>query len=156
MGAKKKEDKQTLACDFDGVIHQYTSPWIAPYIIDDPPIPGAIDWLWDMNQKFKVVIFTSRGRTWRGRRAIRKWLRKWASHHRWFSYDVYMGTHFKHFFGLDEIEITDRKPAAIMYVDDRAFRFSGSFPLPEQVHRFRPWKVTDDVKKRLDSSHPIL
>ena len=149
MGAKKKDEKYTIAVDFDGVIHQHTSPWIAPHIIQDSPIPGSLVWLWDMNQKFKVVIFTTRGRTWRGRRAVKKYLKLWSSPKQWASYEVFMGTHYKKFVGLEEIEVTDRKPAALIYIDDRAFRFSGTFPSSEQIHRAHPWKVTDEAKKHL-------
>ena len=159
MGAKNKEDRHTVAVDFDGVIHQYTSPWVAPHIIDDPPMPEAIDWLWDMNQKFRVVIFTTRGKTWRGRRAIKKWLRKWATYNtnnRWFSFDVCMGTHTKRFFGLEEVEVTDRKPAALMYIDDRAFRFMGAFPSLDQIQATKPRKINDVAKKRLDSPRSTL
>lgn len=67
--------KYTIAVDFDGVIHSYVSPWKAEHIIPDAPVEGAIDWLVRMLKHFDVVIFTTRGRTWRGRRAVRAWLR---------------------------------------------------------------------------------
>lgn len=151
MGTKRKNERYTIAVDFDGVIHQHISPWIAPHIIVDSPIPGALEWLWEMSQKFKVVIFTTRGRTWRGRRAVKKYLRMWVADNRWFTYEVDMVTHSKPFYGLEEIEVTDRKPAALIYIDDRAFRFKGIFPSSDEIHRAHPWKVTDEAKKRLTS-----
>jgi hypothetical protein len=52
--------------------------------------------------------------------------------------------------GLEEIEVTDRKPAALMYVDDRSFRFEGIYPTSEQVHRAHPWKMVPPAQKTLD------
>jgi hypothetical protein len=43
--------------------------------------------------------------------------------------------------GLGEIKVTAKKPPALIYLDDRAVRFTGpgSFPSPEDIHRARPW-----------------
>ena len=30
-------ERQTIACDFDGVLHAYTSPWTGPRDVNDPP-----------------------------------------------------------------------------------------------------------------------
>lgn len=35
--------KQTVAFDFDGVIHSYVTPWVASEIIPDPPVRGIKD-----------------------------------------------------------------------------------------------------------------
>lgn len=146
MGAKTKADKYTLACDFDGVIHQHITPWKAAHIIEDPPIPDSIGWLWKMNQKFKVVIFTTRGRTWRGRRAVKQFLRKYSHPSQWYS-----GWGDSMSVGLEEIEVTDRKPAALAYLDDRSMRFEGVFPTADQIHRAHPWKIASPTQKTLDS-----
>ena len=37
--------KFTVAVDFDGVIHSYTTLWFTASVIPDPPVPGAIEWL---------------------------------------------------------------------------------------------------------------
>lgn len=96
-------------------------------------MPGAIGWLYEMIQKFEVVIFTTRGRTARGRRAIRKWLRKHCGDLLW--YESPDGLR-----GLEEIEITATKPTALIYIDDRAYRFEGTFPTAQEIHNARPWK----------------
>ena len=31
----------SIAVDFDGVIHSYTSKWVAADVIPDPPVSGA-------------------------------------------------------------------------------------------------------------------
>jgi hypothetical protein len=56
--------KPILCCDFDGVIHSYTSPWIDEATIPDPPVPGALRWLWKATEWFDVQIYSSRSRTW--------------------------------------------------------------------------------------------
>lgn len=32
-----------------------------------------------------------------------------------------------------------KKLAALVYIDDRAFRFEGILPTGEEIHRMRPW-----------------
>ena len=43
---KKKWHRPILCVDFDGVIHSYTSGWEGIDMIPDPPVEGAIKWLW--------------------------------------------------------------------------------------------------------------
>jgi hypothetical protein len=117
-GAKRR---YTIAVDFDGVLHRYDTPWVAADVIPDPPVECAIDWLRSMLPRFKVVIFTTRGATARGRGAVLDWLQK---------------------HGLDdvsEIEVTCEKPPALVYIDDRAWRFEGRFPTAHEIHQARPW-----------------
>lgn len=118
--------------DFDGVIHQYVTPWIAPDVIPDPPVEGAIEWLNEMRRHFDVFVMTTRARPqpvegrdglFDGCYAIRTWLA---------------------FHGLpnaDEILVTHEKLPALAYIDDRGWRFEGpgTFPTAEQIHRARPW-----------------
>lgn len=116
------EKKYTIAVDFDGVIHSYTSPWTCPEEINDPPTEGAIEWLNEMEKKFEVVIFTTRAKDPAGHDAVRDWLREHG-------YRPPNGP-----------EVTATKPAALIYLDDRAVRFDGTnFPTAEDVHRLRPW-----------------
>jgi hypothetical protein len=119
--SKPLGERYTIAVDFDGVIHSYINPWVNPHTIPDLPVVGAIDWLSSISQKFDVVIFTTRARTWRGRRAIRKYLNSYGC------------------LNVDKMKITDRKPAALIYIDDRAWRFEGTFPTSQQIHEARPW-----------------
>jgi hypothetical protein len=100
---KPKNERHTIAVDFDGVIHRYDSPW---------------------------VIFSTRCKTWRGRMAMRKWLKKHAGG----AWNECMGT-----IGLEDIRFSYTKIPALVYLDDRAMRFEGKFPTVEEVHRARPW-----------------
>lgn len=117
-----KEYIPTVAVDFDGVIHSYTSGWKGAHVIPDPPVPGAIEFLahfCEDSVKANVVIFSSRAKTFRGRWAIRDWLR------------TYSGSYWQENWqcqGIESIKVTAVKPAAVVYIDDRAQRFEGTFP----------------------------
>lgn len=53
-------DKPILCLDFDGVIHSYASGWKGANVIHDPPVPGAIAFLREAVQSFRVAIFSGR------------------------------------------------------------------------------------------------
>lgn len=122
--------RYTIAVDFDGVIHRYDSPWKNAHTIPDYPVDGAIFWLSDMLQHFDVVIFSTRCKTWRGRRAVRKWLQRYGGN----LYYETMG-----FPGIEDVKLSYEKPPALVYLDDRAMRFEGSFPSKQDIHNARPW-----------------
>lgn len=129
--------RYTIAVDFDGVIHSYVTPWIAAFVIPDAPVPGAMLWLYTMIQKFEVNIFTTRGKSWRGRRTVREWLKRYAGG-MWNGHDDARG--------LKNVRITATKEPALIYLDDRAVRFDGkNFPSVEEVHKLRPWSVVRRV-----------
>lgn len=114
--------KYTSAADFDGVIHSYTSPWVSAETIPDPPVPGAIEWLNEISKTFRVVIFTTRGKEPEGRIAVAEWLTD-------------------HGYQCFPKDVTALKPPALVYVDDRAFRFDGTnFPSVGQLQfDLVPW-----------------
>lgn len=122
----------TIAVDFDGVIHSYKSGWHGATSIPDPPVPGAIEFLVALTQSSEVdvVIFSSRAKTWRGRRAIGAWLQKHGGH-LWHE-DAFDP-------GLQSIEVTAVKPAAVVYLDDRGLRFEGTFPDIKELLALTPW-----------------
>lgn len=134
--SKPSNERYTIAVDFDGVIHRYDSPWVNAHTIPDSPVDGAISWLWDMLQKFDVVIFSTRCKTWRGRRAIRKWMRKYSG-------GLYNESPGK--LGIEDVRLSFSKPPALIYLDDRALRFEGEFPNAEDIHRLRPWNKLRNV-----------
>lgn len=128
--SKPAGQRYTIAVDFDGVIHAYDSTWINAHTIPDDPVDGAIEWLYEMIQKFDIVIFSTRCKTWRGRRAVRRWLKEHSGNW-WFEG---FGAN-----GLEDIRLSYEKPPALIYLDDRAVRFSGTFPTASEVHQLRPW-----------------
>ncbi len=144
--------KYTISVDFDGVIHSYTTPWINAHTIPDPPVEGAIAWLIQMVQCFNVVIFSTRCRTWRGRRAMRKWLR---GHGELYWESLITGTHR---YGLNSIRFSYTKPPALIYLDDRAVRFTGpgTFPTKDDIHQqYIPWNKSQHAT-RLSARGPVL
>jgi hypothetical protein len=123
--------RYTIAVDFDGVINSYASSWTGARSFPDPPVRGAIEWLHKMVQKFDVIILSTRARHFGAKRAMRLWLRRHAG-------NLYWET--PGFVGIESVRITDRKPPALVYIDDRAWRFDGEgFPSADLIHRLRPW-----------------
>jgi len=100
--------KKTIALDFDGVLHEYAGGWLGNFSNKlEPPTIGALDFVTKLLEKgFKLVIFSARASSVDGKLAIEKWLKD---------------CHFP------EIPVTDKKPKAALYVDDRGFRFEGNF-----------------------------
>ena len=124
---------KTICVDFDGVLHSYTSGWKGAATIPDPPVPGAMKWLTELTEHFNVVVCSARAsRPW-GWIAIRRWLRRelvryWGAHPS-VAHDA-----------ADAIRVTSRKPAASVYIDDRAWRFDGeNFPTRAQLETHQPW-----------------
>lgn len=117
----KKHDIQpvrsTICLDFDGVIHSYQSGWMGEDIIPDPPIHRVDLAIKRLRKDYRVVVYSSRCRTAEGREAITNWL---AKHH------------------IEVDEVCQNKPAAHVYVDDRAVRFSGDWEQTiEDIYGFR-------------------
>jgi hypothetical protein len=150
--------RYSICVDFDGVLHSYLSPWKNARTIPDPPVPGAIEWLVDISNHFDVAIFTTRNHQWGGRRAIKAWLRHHLREHFWpWVAKVAKSTHMDADDEaadvlardvLDRLSFPKHKPAALVYLDDRAWRFAGTFPTKEQIHQARPWKVGQPVGGR--------
>jgi len=127
-----RKERKSVGVDFDGVIHQWDGEWRGHHMIPGEPVEGAIEWLHQLLQTYDVFILTTRGESFRGRFSVRLWLRKNTPDHMWM--DVGPSR------GLRHIPVTDRKSPALMYVDDRAFRFNGTdFPSANRVRGMRPW-----------------
>ncbi len=97
------QDERPIVCvDLDGVLNEFDGWKYAEYF--HPPRAGAREFLKALcGSGYRVVVFTCR----------------WAPHvERWLAEN-----------GLAEYvsEVTDKKPPAHVYVDDRALRFRGDF-----------------------------
>ena len=90
--------RKTVAVDFDGVIHAYTRGWQKGVIYDEPQ-EGCAEALYDLYSRFDLVVFTVR----EDLQAVKEWLSK---------HDL-----LKYF-----REITNEKPIACLYIDDRGLR----------------------------------
>lgn len=125
--------KPILCVDFDGVIHSYTSKWVDEVTISDPPVPGALEWLWKATEWFDVQIYSSRSKSEAGRDAMRLW----------------MGRHSAKEFDMEHpmnnspypIKFAVEKPAAFLTIDDRALTFEGNWSEIDTANllNFKPW-----------------
>jgi hypothetical protein len=117
-------DKKTVAIDFDGVINSFSSGWKGS-TVTDAPIGGAVDAIRVLlDSGNKVVIFSTRAATPEGAATIRDYLRVNSGNG-----DI-----------ADMVEITDKKPIADVYIDDRAIPFTGNWEETlRQIEEFRPW-----------------
>lgn len=115
-----------IALDFDGVIHQYVTPWQDALTVSDPPMPGAFEFILTLLDKnYEVAIISSRNRTIHGQHAMATWmlLNGFPPHK------------------LTEIQWPSYKPPAFLTIDDRAIQFSGSWPSLDFIKEFKPWKM---------------
>jgi hypothetical protein len=93
---------EIVCVDLNGVLDAYTG-WRGPEHFD-PPRPGARAFLDALRQRgFDVVIFTTRHPD-----GVWQWLHT-------------------HALADGIVEVTDRKPAAHVFIDDRAICFRGDF-----------------------------
>lgn len=130
--------KPTLCIDFDGVLHSYSSGWAGPDIIADPPVDGAMRFLWDASEHFQLAIFSSRSHQPGGLGAMQAYIRAhflehWAAD-RTRAEDI-----------LAEIQWPTAKPAAFLSIDDRALCFEGKWPAVPELLGFKPWNKRNPV-----------
>lgn len=119
------DERPTVCVDLDGVLNTFDEWKSAEYF--HPPREGAREFLRQLNDAgYRVVILTCR---WH------EWAADWLQQH-----------------GLAEYvdEVTDRKPPAHAYVDDRAVCFTGDFDRTfETIRNFRPfWQPVPQESSR--------
>ena len=113
---------RTIAIDFDGVLHSYTSPFSFEAL--DSPTPGAAEFIrWLLDNSYTPIIYSTRAEHPSGFDQITSWLESEGF--------------------PPGLEITAVKPKALLYIDDRAFRFEGDFSaicdfISSNAH-FRTW-----------------
>lgn len=137
-----KDFKPTIAVDFDGVIHSYKSGWTDRTTIPDEPVVGALEWLAEMLQddRFEIVIYSTRNRDLNGIHAMREWLKKWWKLR---NPDVDVDL-------VESIPFPSTKPTAWLTIDDRAMCFRGIFPTPEAMLEFQTWQKAAVFKDGMD------
>ena len=98
---------KTIAIDFDGVVHDFKNPPQGQKL--GPPIPGALESIERLrDQGYKIVIFSHWANSPENILIITRWLD-------YFDFPPYL-------------EITDKKPNADFFVDDRALEFKNNWP----------------------------
>lgn len=134
--------KPILCLDFDGVIHQYDSPWEGPTVIKDGYVPGVFEFIDAASEFFKIVVYSSRSKEPGGCDAMAIWMaverKKWRDAG---------GKSPKEFGGPIEIEFSDKKPAAFLTIDDRGYQFNGAWPDPRALLDFKPWNKRPTASK---------
>jgi hypothetical protein len=162
----KFEGKPILTLDFDNTIMDNVSGWKGPTVIDDPIIPGAIEFIIRAMNHFQVAIHSSRSHQWGGRRAMKRFLKRefirigmpldgYDLSYRKNPVWVYIGEYAFADPWPDEVEYAaDRfiraikwpifKPPSFMTIDDRARQFTGVWPEIEIIKGFRPWNKMED------------
>ena len=99
--------KKTIAIDFDGVIHKYSKGWQDGKIYDEP-VEGALEGLMELYAKgYDVVIFTTREED----GSVNRWIAE--QYHKYFPNQE-----------IFAFRVTNKKPPAIIYIDDRGIRFT--------------------------------
>jgi len=115
--------KARIAIDFDGVIYSYRNGYIADEL-PDPPVNGAFEFIENcLSSGYDVSIFSTRCKNQTIVNMMINWMKKFG-----FNKDL-----------LDELEFTNVKPIAKIYLDDRGFRFDGMFPTIQEIDDFEPW-----------------
>ena len=119
----------TVAVDFDGVIHWYRHGWQGGKIYD-PPMPGAIEAIKTITMVEAVAVFTARTDL----DDVAQWLRDRGvpaiTYDHWQSVlpPQARGQAFWNGMpggeGSGTVLVTNRKPAARVYLDDRAVKFA--------------------------------
>lgn len=121
--------RRTVCIDFDGVIHDYDGRWKGHSVIEGGVVidtrtgKTAIKMLEEYVEEFDVVILTTRGATVLGQEAVLRWLERNGA-------SIQL---------LAEISVTDEKPPALIYIDDRGWRFGGVYPTVDEIFRALPW-----------------
>ena len=105
-----EHEKQNLAIDFDGVIHNADKGWGDGTCYGEP-LPGAIDAIKRLSEDYNIIIFTAKAKSDRplvngktGSKLVYEWLQKHQIEQYVFS-------------------VTSDKPRAELYIDDNGYRF---------------------------------
>lgn len=107
------EFKKTIAIDLDGVLDEYTGKY------DENKIPdirnGAKDFIIKLSKDYKLILFTTRESS-----KAKDWL---------------IENDINQYFS----EITNIKPPAFIYLDDRALKFNGNYD--DTLNAIKNYKV---------------
>jgi hypothetical protein len=131
--------KPILCLDFDGVIHSYASGWKGAGNIPDAPVEGTEAFLLEATKHFRVEVFSSRSKSFAGRRAMKRYVREHFNYPTTFSPDH--GSDWLY----EELRFPWFKPSALITIDDRALTFSGNWSDygMDALFGFKPWNKRD-------------
>jgi hypothetical protein len=123
-----------LCLDFGGVLVDHPVKRAPDPVVEGTLVPGALEFLRAAVGHFTVMVFSSRSHIEGGREAMEAWLfdrmvEAWGC------------TEARRVW--DQIEFPATKPAAWVFIDDRAMTFTGRFPPIDAIKKFRPWNRRD-------------
>jgi hypothetical protein len=127
---ERSRKKPTLCLDFDGVLHSYTSGWKGAEVIPDPPVPGALAFLDLARTHFRVCVYSSRSAYPTGIR----WMQRWLEMHLCAAFGPESAEAI-----MRDVDWPTSKPSAFLTLDDRALTFTGEWPDPAELLKFKPW-----------------
>lgn len=113
----------SVCVDFDGVLHNAPREYVGS--VNGPPVQASIDWLNQIGRHFNIYILTCRGGSLEQQLLITEWLQACGV--------------------TVAFVVTNIKMPALIYVDDRAWRFTGdNLPSVQEIHNARPWNRLKD------------
>jgi hypothetical protein len=113
-----------VAIDFDGVLSDYTG-WRGYSAPIDPPVDGALQAIRDYSDAgYEICIHTSRADSAKQISRLVAWFKEHGLERKY----------------VEGLTITNQKPPAIIYIDDRAWYFAGRFPSIEELKNFKTWR----------------
>jgi hypothetical protein len=98
--------KKTICLDFDGVIHKYSKGYLDGTIYDSD-VYGSVPAIRKLLKEYNIVICSARASSEKSIAEIKHWLKQ-------------IGFTDKE---IVKMNVTNVKPIAIAYIDDRAIRF---------------------------------
>jgi hypothetical protein len=118
-----QDESKNVCIDFDGVIHDNYDGF-GDGTIYGPIIPGSSEAIKKLAQKYDIIIFTAKAKSDRplingktGAELVREWLEK-------------------HNLAQYVKDITSEKPRALVYIDDKAIRFTDWESVLNQFNNF--------------------
>ena len=113
--------KLSVVFDFDGVISENKNGWQGVSVIDEKPVLGIKNAIDEIRQYYKVIVLSHRCSTEKGVKVLQEWLDGYE-----IKYD-----------GL-----TDKKPEAVAYIDDKAICFNGNAKnLLKEIQSLESWNT---------------
>lgn len=127
--------KPILCLDFDGVIHSYSSGWQGAGVCADPPTDGCLEFLHEATRHFRVMVYSSRSKSFAGRRAMKRYIREH------FNVSLTFSPDHDHDWLYEAVSFPWFKPPALITIDDRALTFTGNWAdfSMGALKAFQPW-----------------
>lgn len=116
--------RKSIAFDFDGVIHSYTSGWKGYDVIPDPVVPGIREVIRELRKRdYYIIVFSTRAYHGEGVDAMWRYLE---------DNEIYVD------------QVTNSKEPWMLLVDDRCLQFTGDTSnLLDKILNFKPVNVPD-------------